>query len=175
MAGVSQLVAASVRDVPDFPHAGVMFKDITPVLADATVFRRVISYMTDQIEASGATLVVGIEARGFVLGAPVAVQAGLGFVPMRKPGKLPGATLSQAYDLEYGQAALEMQQDAIPSGSKVAVVDDVLATGGTAAAACQLIERVGAQMCGLHFLIELEALAGRKLLPGRQIDSILLV
>jgi len=172
---ISQLIADNVRDIPDFPHAGVVFKDITPLLASPAAFAATIGHLSDWIKASGAELVVGIEARGFVLAAPGAIDAGLGFVPLRKPGKLPGATLSQAYALEYGEAALEMQQDAIPPGTGVVVVDDVLATGGTAVAAVKLIERAGAKVLGISCLIEISALGGRAQLVGYRLDTMLTV
>ncbi|MCL1898089.1 MAG: adenine phosphoribosyltransferase [Micrococcales bacterium] len=170
---VGQLVAAGVRDVADFPRTGVVFKDITPLLADGSALGQVTDYMGDLIKDAGATLVVGIEARGFVLAVPAALRAGLGFVPLRKPGKLPGAKISQTFALEYGQATLEMHQDAVAPGSRVVIVDDVLATGGTAEAACQLVERAGGQVIGLQFLIELQALGGRAALGDRPITSLL--
>jgi len=174
VAAISELVAARVREVADFPQAGVVFKDITPLLADAAAFQTTVEYLGQSLLASGAEVVVGIEARGFVLAAPAAVAAGIGFVPQRKPGKLPGMTLSQAYALEYGEAALEMHCDAIKPGQKVAIIDDVLATGGTAQAAALLVERAGGQVLGCTFLIELVALQGRAKLPGRKIESLLL-
>jgi adenine phosphoribosyltransferase len=172
---IAGLVASRIRDIPDFPQPGVVFKDITPLLADAGAFGQTIEYLADWLDRVGAELVVGIEARGFILAAPAALQAGLGFVPLRKPGKLPGVTLRESYALEYGEAALEMHEDAIRAGTRVAVMDDVLATGGTAAAAADLLERAGAQVVGLSFLIELAALKGRAKLPGRDLDCLLTV
>jgi adenine phosphoribosyltransferase len=170
---VSELVASGLRDIPDFPQPGVVFKDITPLLADAAAFGQTMEYLGEFVERVGAELVVGIEARGFILAAPAAFQAQLGFVPLRKPGKLPGATLRESYALEYGEAALEMHEDAIKSGTRVVIMDDVLATGGTAAAAADLLERAGAEVVALSFLIELAALGGRAKLPGRAIDCLL--
>ncbi|MDR2253451.1 MAG: adenine phosphoribosyltransferase [Bifidobacteriaceae bacterium] len=172
---IAKLVAAHLRDIPDFPQPGVVFKDITPLLADGEAFGQTIEYLGDFVERVGAELVVGIEARGFILAAPAALQAGLGFIPLRKPGKLPGVTLRESYALEYGEAALEMHEDAIRSGTRVVVMDDVLATGGTAAAAADLLERAGAEVVGLSFLIELASLRGRVKLPGRSLDCLLTV
>jgi adenine phosphoribosyltransferase len=172
---VADVVAAHLRDIPDFPQPGVLFKDITPLLADAAAFGQTIEYLGDFVERVGAQLVVGIEARGFILAAPAALQARLGFVPIRKPGKLPGATLRESYALEYGEAALEMHEDAVRSGTRVVIMDDVLATGGTAAAAADLLERAGGKVVGMSFLIELASLRGRTKLPGRDLDCILTV
>jgi adenine phosphoribosyltransferase len=172
---VSDLVASHLRDIPDFPQPGVVFKDITPLLADGAAFGRTMEYLGEFVERVGAELVVGIEARGFILAAPAAFQAKLGFVPLRKPGKLPGVTLRESYALEYGEAALEMHEDAIRSGTRVVIMDDVLATGGTAAAAADLLERAGAEVVGLSFLIELAALGGRAKLPGRPLDCLLTI
>jgi adenine phosphoribosyltransferase len=151
-----------VRSVPDWPEPGVTFRDLTPLFANADAFGDLIG----QLAAAGATLgpvdfVVGIEARGFILGAPVADRLRAGFVPLRKAGKLPGAVLTASYDLEYGQATLEMHADAVPSGSRVLVLDDVLATGGTLAAAEALMVEAGATQIGSLVAIELTALAGR--------------
>jgi len=172
-AAIRELVAARVRDIPDFPQPGVMFKDITPLLADPAAFQATVAYLGQRLQDLGAEVVVGIEARGFVLAAPAAVVAGIGLVPQRKPGKLPGKTLRQAYALEYGEAALEMHHDAIRPGSRVVIMDDVLATGGTARAAGDLVERAGGEVLGYSFLIELDGLGGRAKLPGRRIDSLL--
>ncbi|MDR2113776.1 MAG: adenine phosphoribosyltransferase [Bifidobacteriaceae bacterium] len=174
-APVSSLVEAHVRDIPDFPKPGVLYKDITPLLSDAYAFGQTVQYLGDLVERMGAQLVVGIEARGFILAAPAAMHAGLGFVPLRKPGKLPGVTLRESYALEYGEATLEMHEDAIRPGTRVVLMDDVLATGGTAAAAAELLERSGAKVVGLSFLMELASLRGRAKLPGRNLDCILTV
>ncbi|MCC3770206.1 adenine phosphoribosyltransferase [Streptomyces sp. UNOC14_S4] len=156
------LLLSHIHDVPDYPKPGVVFKDITPLLADATAFGVLTDTFAGMCERLGATKVVGLEARGFILGAPAAVRAGLGFVPVRKAGKLPGATLAQAYELEYGTAEIEMHADAVGPGDRVLVIDDVLATGGTAEAALQLIRRAGAEVAGVAVLMELGFLAGRE-------------
>jgi len=163
--------AALVRDVPDYPTPGVLFKDITPLLGDGPVFREVVEHLAEQ--APHVDLVVGMEARGFIVGAPVAVTLGVGFVPVRKAGKLPRETLSGAYDLEYGSAVLEVHADAFAHGARVLVVDDVLATGGTAAATVELLEHAGCTVAGLTFLMELEFLAGRERLAGRDVQALL--
>lgn len=150
-----------LRDISDFPSAGIVFKDITPVLADADAFSGAIADLAAPWRASGLHAVVGIEARGFILGAALAQALGTGFAPIRKPGKLPAQTLSQAYSLEYGQGHLEMHIDALPAGARVLIVDDVLATGGTLAAALKLVHRQGAEAVGAAVLVELVALAGR--------------
>ena len=141
--------------MPDYPKPGVMFKDITPLLADPAAFSALTDALADLSVRHGATKIVGLEARGFILGAPVAVRAGLGFVPVRKAGKLPGATLSQAYDLEYGSAEIEVHAEDLAADDRVMVIDDVLATGGTAAASVELIRRSGAEVAGVAVLMEL--------------------
>jgi adenine phosphoribosyltransferase len=152
--------AALIRDVPDFPKPGITFKDITPLLADPEAFAEVVDRLAEPFVGRGITKVVGIEARGFVLAAPVAHRLGAGFVPVRKPGKLPWETASEAYELEYGTDELEVHLDAIAPGEQVLVVDDVIATGGTALAAARLVEGLGGQVIGLAFLIELGFLGG---------------
>jgi adenine phosphoribosyltransferase len=152
---------AFIRDVPDFPAAGIVFKDITPLLADGRVFAEVVAAMSDAIAAVDATTIVGIESRGFIFGAPIASRLGLGFVPVRKFGKLPWRTFTQSYDLEYGTDTLEIHEDAVGSGSRVIVVDDVLATGGTAAATVDLIRGTGASVEAVAVLRELDFLQGR--------------
>lgn len=152
---------ALIRDVPDFPEPGIVFKDITPLLADADAFAAAIGAMGDAIAALDATRIVGIESRGFIFGAPIATRLGLGFVPVRKFGKLPWSTHTQTYDLEYGTDTLEMHQDAVTADDRVVVVDDVLATGGTAAATVDLVRGTGASVEAVSVLIELEFLAGR--------------
>jgi len=169
-------LAKLVRDVPDFPKPGIMFKDITPLLGDAKGFAHAIDGLTDKVRGLGARAVVGIESRGFIVGAPVARALGLGFVPVRKPGKLPAKTRRVEYALEYGSDALEMHHDALhPHGHAVPVliVDDVLATGGTAAATARLIEEAGGKVAGFAFLIELGFLGGRSRLAGHHIVSLL--
>ncbi|MET9358063.1 adenine phosphoribosyltransferase [Streptomyces sp. NPDC006617] len=159
--GITELLLSRIRDVADYPEPGVVFKDITPLLADPAAFAALTDALADVARDTGATKVVGLEARGFILGAPVALRAGLGFIPVRKAGKLPGATLGQAYDLEYGSAEIEVHAEDLTAGDRVLVVDDVLATGGTAEASLELIRRAGAQVAGLAVLMELGFLAGR--------------
>ncbi|TVZ92036.1 MULTISPECIES: adenine phosphoribosyltransferase [unclassified Streptomyces] len=161
LAEITPLLLSRIRDVADYPEPGVMFKDITPLLADPAAFTALTDALAEIAVDTGATKVVGLEARGFILGAPVAVRAGLGFIPVRKAGKLPGATLRQAYDLEYGSAEIEVHAEDLSSGDRVLIVDDVLATGGTAEAAIQLIHRAGAEVSGLAVLMELGFLDGR--------------
>ncbi|RLU84969.1 adenine phosphoribosyltransferase [Streptomyces griseocarneus] len=156
------LLLSHIHDVPDYPKPGVVFKDITPLLADATAFGVLTDAFVGIARRLGATKVVGLEARGFILGAPAAVRGGIGFIPVRKAGKLPGATLAQAYELEYGTAEIEIHADAVGPGDRVLVIDDVLATGGTAEAALQLIRRAGAEVAGVAVLMELGFLAGRE-------------
>ncbi len=161
-------VARLIRDVPDFPKPGVVFKDITPLLADAAAFLRVTEAMAAPWRGADVTHVVGIESRGFILGAPVAQHLGAGFVPVRKPGKLPHRTEAMEYELEYGTDRLEIHADAFHPRARVLLVDDVLATGGTADATCQLIEKVGAEVVGCSFLIALSFLPGIAKLRSRQ-------
>ncbi|GHG15321.1 adenine phosphoribosyltransferase [Streptomyces zaomyceticus] len=159
--GVTDLLLSRIRDVPDYPKPGVLFKDITPLLADPEAFTALTDALAGLCSAHGATKIVGLEARGFILAAPVAVRAGLGFIPVRKAGKLPGATLSQAYELEYGTAEIEVHAEDLVAGDRVMVIDDVLATGGTAEASIELIRRAGAEVAGVAVLMELGFLPGR--------------
>ncbi|MFB7940576.1 adenine phosphoribosyltransferase [Streptomyces sp. NPDC004779] len=159
--GVTDLLLSRIRDVPDYPKPGVLFKDITPLLADPEAFTALTDELAALCSAQGATKIVGLEARGFILAAPVAVRAGLGFVPVRKAGKLPGATLRQAYELEYGTAEIEVHAEDLAAGDRVMVIDDVLATGGTAEASLELIRRAGAEVAGVAVLMELGFLPGR--------------
>ncbi|MFD8689546.1 adenine phosphoribosyltransferase [Streptomyces sp. NPDC059651] len=156
------LLLSRIRDVADYPKPGVMFKDITPLLADPVAFTALTDALADLCVRHGATKIVGLEARGFILAAPVAVRAGLGFIPVRKAGKLPGATLGQAYELEYGTAEIEVHAEDLSADDRVMVIDDVLATGGTAGASLELIRRAGAQVAGVAVLMELGFLAGRE-------------
>ena len=155
-------IRIAVRDVPDFPKPGILFKDITGVLIDPALFRRAVKGMAEAFAKDQVTHVVGIESRGFIFGAAVADRLGAGFAPVRKPGKLPSATLRASYDLEYGSDALEIHADAVTKGQRVLIVDDVLATGGTAKAACDLIALLGSQVVGCSFLMELTALRGAR-------------
>ncbi len=161
------LLLGRIRDVRDYPKPGVLFKDITPLLADPEAFTALIEALAAVCLEREATKVVGLEARGFILAAPVAVRAGIGFVPVRKAGKLPGATLSQAYELEYGSAEMEIHAEDLTPDDRVLVIDDVLATGGTAEASLRLIRRSGARIAGLAVLMELGFLGGReRVLPA---------
>jgi len=172
-AGLTELIATRVRDIPDYPQRGVVFKDITPLLADGRAFTAVV----DALAAVYGPVdkVAGIEARGFILAAPVACRLGAGFVPIRKKGKLPGATLVQDYELEYGTATIEVLTDAFERGDRVLVIDDVLATGGTARATADLVLRAGAQLAGLAVLLELSFLNGRARLPDLPVSALLTV
>ncbi len=151
-----------IRDVPDFPSAGIVFKDITPVLRDATSFARLIEELSGYYEAAAVDKVAGIEARGFILATPIAARLGAGFVPIRKPGKLPAAVETEEYQLEYGSDTLEIHQDAVTPRDRVLLVDDVIATGGTAAAAVRLLRRLGAEVVGFSVFVELAFLGGRE-------------
>ena len=151
-----------IRDIPDFPQPGIRFKDITPLLADAGAMRQCIGAMAEPWRQAGIDAVCGIEARGFIFGAALAQSLGAGFVPVRKPGKLPAETVGVDYALEYGSDRLEVHRDAVREGERVLLVDDVLATGGTLAAAAELMQLLGAHLCGASVVIELESLAGRK-------------
>jgi len=163
----------SVRDVPDFPKPGIIFKDITPLLNDAKAFALAIDAMAEPVLSLLPTHVMGLESRGFIFGAALAHKLGLGFVPARKPGKLPMPTYSEPFALEYGSDRLEVHQDAFKEGDRVLIVDDVLATGGTAAAARRIVERTGAHPVALTLFIELEFLKGRELLKGLPVFSVL--
>lgn len=166
-----EALRAKVRDVPDFPQPGILFRDITPLLADAPSFRAAVDAMAAPF--SGVSVVVAIESRGFILGAPVAYQLGAGLVPVRKVGRLPAATLREEYALEYGSNTVEVHSDAIRSGERVLVVDDLLATGGTVRAAVNLVERLGAEVAGISVLAELGFLDGRRLLQGYDVRSLI--
>lgn len=162
-----------IREAPDFPKPGILFYDITPLLRDAAGFRAAVDGIVEPYRDAAPDLVVGIESRGFIVGTAAADRLGVGFVPARKPGKLPWRTERATYALEYGTDAIEMHRDAVEPGQRVLIVDDLLATGGTARAAVDLVRRSGAQVAGLSFLIELEALDGRARLRGAQVDAVL--
>ena len=170
---IAELIKSRIRDIADYPRPGVMFKDITPLLADPVALAAVVSAL-----ASGHDVVdkvAGIEARGFILAAPVALQLGAGFVPVRKQGKLPGPTYAQSYDLEYGSATVEVHQDAFAPGERVLVVDDVLATGGTGSATAELVRKAGGEVAAIAVIMELSFLNGRSRLPDAAIRSLLVV
>jgi adenine phosphoribosyltransferase len=162
-----------IRDIPDFPKPGVVFKDITPLLGDAEALRVTVDAITDYFSDRQVSKVLGVEARGFIIAAPVAYCFGAGFVPVRKAGKLPWHIEKEEYELEYGSDLLEIHQDAVGPGDHVLIVDDVLATGGTASATCRLVERLGAKVAGLGFALELTFLSGRSKLEGRDIMALL--
>ncbi len=166
--GISELIGRRVRDIADYPSPGIVFKDITPLLADPAGFEAVVDALVEQFPSGAGRIdkVVGIEARGFILAAPVAYHLRAGFVPMRKKGKLPYDTFERSYELEYGSAAIEVHRDAFEPGDRILIIDDVLATGGTAGAALNLVAQAGAVVAGLSFLIELTPLAGRAKLPA---------
>jgi adenine phosphoribosyltransferase len=168
-------LTALVRDVPDFPAPGIVFKDITPLLADGPAFRAAIEGMAALVADAGMVVdrVAGIEARGFIVGAPLATHLGVGFAPVRKAGKLPWEVTAEEYALEYGTDRVELHTDALVAGERVLVVDDVIATGGTAAATGRLVERLGGEVAGFAFLLELGFLGGRELLPATPIVSLL--
>jgi len=171
---IGEIVASRLRDIPDFPVAGVTFKDFTPLLSDGPALRAVVQDISGRY-AGQVDVVVGIEARGLILGAAVAYELGVGFVPIRKAGKLPGETHSAEYDLEYGSAIIEVHTDAFTGGKRALVMDDVLATGGTAQAACELVERAGASVVAVEVVLELGFLNGRSKLVGRSLHAILAV
>ena len=169
----TSLLASAVRDVPDYPRPGVVFKDITPLLGDPAAFSSAVDAIVVSFGRGTVDKVVGIEARGFIVAAPVAYHFGAGFVPLRKAGKLPHDTMSEPYELEYGTEVLEVHADAFAPGDRVLIVDDVLATGGTARAACALVSRAGAEVAGLAFILELGFLAGADRLTDYEVVSLL--
>ncbi len=158
-------IKAAIREIPDFPKPGILFKDITPVLKDPVLLNQVVDYFYYQLKDKKIQYVAGIESRGFILGAALAYKLGAGFIPIRKKGKLPGLVEQHEYDLEYGTDTIEIHADAVEAGSRVALIDDLLATGGTAAASCKLLEKLKAELVSIQFLIELEFLHGREQLP----------
>ena len=161
-----------IKDIPDFPEPGVLFRDVTPLLADKDAYQESIRLLSDFAKEKKVDLVVGPEARGFLFGCPVALALNCGFVPVRKPGKLPREVVSQSYDLEYGSNEIQMHSDSIQPGQNVLIVDDLLATGGTVDAAVSLIEKMGGNVVGIAFLIELEALKGRELLKDYDVFAV---
>lgn len=165
-------VDALIRDIPDYPQPGILFKDLTPVLAAPEALMQSIQAIVEPYRGERIDRVVGIEARGFLFGAPAALELGAGFVPVRKPGKLPYDTVSVSYTLEYGQGSLEMHSDGLAAGERVLIIDDLLATGGTAHATRTLVEQSGAEIIGFSFLVELEFLNGRQRLADTRIESL---
>ena len=165
-------VRGLIRDIPDFPKPGVEFRDITPLLGNGPAFQRAVTELVQRFEGLAVDRVLGMEARGFILAAPVALAIGAGFVPVRKLGKLPWAVVREEYSLEYGTDKLEIHRDAIHPGERILIIDDVLATGGTAAATCRLVEALGGVVVGLGFLIEIDGLDGRAKLGGRPVESL---
>jgi adenine phosphoribosyltransferase len=170
--GVAEALLAGIRDIPDFPKPGVVFKDITPVLAAPATFAAMVDAITAPLSDRGITKVLAIEARGFIPGGPVAVALGAGFVPVRKAGKLPWQVEQEEYVLEYGTDLLEVHKDAVEPGERVAIIDDVLATGGTAAAVVRLARTLGAEVVACSFIVELAFLDGRAQLPGIEVNQL---
>jgi adenine phosphoribosyltransferase len=164
---------AKVREVPDFPTPGVGFKDVTPLLADPVTLRETVRQLADWVQSREPDLVLGAEARGFWLGSAIAVEAGVGFIPARRPGKLPPETVSARYVLEYGENALELHPELIPAGARVVIHDDVLATGGTVEAICKLVQQLGGIVVGACFIIELSFLGGRERLNGTELHALI--
>ncbi len=173
--GALATVEGLMRAVPDFPQPGILFRDITPVLQDAAGLNAALGLLSGHVDDLRGKVdrIIGVESRGFLFGMPLAVRLGVGFVPVRKPGKLPAAYIEETYALEYGEDRLQIHEDAVALGDRVIVVDDLLATGGTAAATCALVERLGGVVEACLFLIELDGLKGRTRLPGRRIESVL--
>ena len=172
MESISDLLRRTIRDVPDFPKKGIVFKDITPVLGDGAIYRRVVDELVARWKQSGIDQVVGIESRGFIFAAPLAYALGAGLSIVRKPGKLPWETIRESYSLEYGQDALELHIDSVGPGERVLVVDDLLATGGTAEAVGRLVTRQGAELVGYAFVVELSFLHGTRRLGAGKVDSL---
>ena len=169
----AEALRAKIREIPDFPKPGILFYDITTLLKDADAYREAIDLMVDPYRGEQIDLVVGMESRGFIFSAPLAYQLGAGFVPVRKLGKLPAETLTVEYALEYGSNTLEIHRDAVKSGQRVLIVDDLLATGGTVGGTIDLVERLGGEVVGLAFLVELDFLKGRERLKGRRVTSVI--
>ena len=173
MAADASWLKDHIRDIPDYPRTGVTFRDITPLLGDPDAFRFAVDAIADRFSGVDIDTVVGIEARGFILAAPVAYRRGASFVPVRKAGKLPWAVAREEYVLEYGTDKLEIHRDAVMPGERVLIVDDVLATGGTAKATASLVERIGGKVCGIACLIELDFLKGREQVPGHELFTLI--
>lgn len=172
---LSSRLRQTLRAIPDYPKPGIVFQDITPVLQNGLLFRQVREALAEPFRGLGITHVVGIEARGFIFAAPVAVTLGAGFIPLRKPGKLPWKTVKHEYELEYGVDSLEAHADAVPAGATILIVDDVLATGGTAWAAAELVRRLGGKLAGWSFLLAIAALGGERRLSGAPVHTVLAV
>lgn len=172
MTTLTQRLEATIRDVPDFPKPGILFKDITPVLARPELMREVTERFASIFQPMGVDAVVGMESRGFIFGAPLAMAMNAAFVPARKPGKLPYSRISEEYSLEYGTARLDMHTDAIHPGQRVVIVDDLIATGGTALATARLVERLGGEVVGFGFVVELSFLPGRQALAPRPVHAL---
>jgi adenine phosphoribosyltransferase len=168
-----QELGARIRDIPDFPKPGILFKDITTLLKDGPAFKSAVDGLLAKVQGKPVDVVVGMESRGFIFGAPIAYALGVGFVPVRKLGKLPADVVSVEYDLEYGSATLEMHKDAMPPGARVLIVDDLLATGGTVAGTIELVKQLKGEIVALAFLIELKALRGRDRLQGHEIATLI--
>ncbi len=162
-----------IRDVPDFPKEGIIFKDITPLLADPEAFKYAVDQMTQFAQDKGAEAIVGIDSRGFIFGSIIAYKLGIKFIPVRKVGKLPHETISEKYELEYGEAELEIHKDALAAEEKTLIVDDLLATGGTVRATCNLVEKLGAEVCGIAFLINLAFLNGEEKISNYDILNLI--
>lgn len=173
MAALEDKIRASIRDVPDFPKAGILFKDITPLLQSSELFKLTVDRLAGPFLRKGITHVASVESRGFIFGAPVAYLLNAGYIPIRKKGKLPSKTVTYTYNLEYGTDTVEMHADALGPDSRVLIIDDVLATGGTAFACCHLVKKLKAQVAGLSFVIELEFLHGRQKLSGYDVTSLI--
>lgn len=167
------LLRARIRDIPDFPKPGILFRDLTPLMGDGAAMRTTVEMLVEKIAPHRADTIVAIESRGFIFGAPAAVALGIGFAPVRKPGKLPWRTTRRTYDLEYGTDSLEMHADAVVQGTRVVIVDDLLATGGTAAATVDLVRAQGGLVVGVAVVVELELLRGRERLAGFPVDALI--
>jgi len=170
---MSEELKKAIRSIPDFPKKGILFRDITTLLKDGKLLRKAVECLADRYRQKKIDLVVGMESRGFILGAAVACELGAGFVPIRKKGKLPARCIQATYELEYGTDTIEMHEDAIKKGQNILILDDLLATGGTASAAAELVEKLGGKIAEIAFLIELEALAGRKKLKNYPVFSVI--